>query len=107
MKKRKECCAVDGQVCGKKSSEAQGERWRVCKSGVQERAPKAQGEHRSPRRSVRRAGRAPKRARRRPRESATGLERVPEAQGGCGRFRKNGDPRKAAREERVQTQKDS
>ena len=95
MKKRKEYGVVDGQLCGKKSREAQGVRWRACKSGVQGRAPKAQGEYRSPRRNVRRSGRVPKRARRRPRESATGLERAPEAQGGCRRFRKDGGQERA------------
>ena len=95
MKKRKECGVVDGQVGGKKSPEAQGECWRACKSRVQERAPKAQGEHRSPRRSVGRLGRASKREHRRPRESATGLERAPEAQGERQRFRKNRGPERA------------
>ena len=95
MKKWKECGVVDGQVCGKKSPKAQGERWRACKSGVQGRAPKGLGEYRSPRRSVRRSGRARKRAHRRPRESATGLERAPEAKGGCRRFRKNGGQERA------------
>ena len=95
MTKWKEWGVVDGQVCGKKSPEAQGERWRACKSGVQERAPKAQGEHRSPRRSVGRSGRSPKRERRRPKESATELERAREAQGECQRFRKNGGPERA------------
>ena len=100
MKKWKECGAVDEQACGKKSPEAQGERWRACTSGVQERAPKAQGEHRSLRSSVGRSGRAPKRERGRPRESAGGSART-EAQ------RERRPKESDEGRERVQTQKNS
>ena len=68
MKKRKECGVVYGQVCGKKSP-------RESSGGP--------------------VGAEIKKERRRPRESAIGVERAPEAQGGCRRFRKNGGQERA------------
>ena len=98
---------VDGQVGGKKSPEAQGERRRACKSGVHERAPKARGEQRSPRASTEAQEEEALEGQeeRSSRESAAGPGRAPEVQkeqrpGG------SEDPRRAAREERVQSQRE-
>jgi len=85
--------------------EAQGERRGARKSGAQERAPKAQGEHRSPRRSIERLGRAELKRERRRSSKSGGQGRALEVQKEQ-RPRGSGDPRRAAREQRVQTQRE-